>query len=99
MQTLQKCGWEVLPSQGGVSMVAKPITYIGKHVKVGNAASQTVELTDATIREAILAANGLCINSGSWSGIPGYCRFTIALQEDEFEQALDCITKFKDLLA
>ncbi|XP_057542204.1 methionine S-methyltransferase [Amaranthus tricolor] len=98
-ETLQKCGWEVLPSQGGVSMVAKPITYIGKHVKVGNAASQTVELTDATIREAILAANGLCINSGSWSGIPGYCRFTIALQEDEFEQALDCITKFKDLLA
>ena len=72
--------------------VAKPISYIGKHVKVGNVASQTIKLTDARIREAILAATGLYINSGSWSGIPVYCRFTISLQEDEFEQALDCIT-------
>ncbi|XP_021746464.1 methionine S-methyltransferase-like [Chenopodium quinoa] len=98
-ETLQNCGWEVLPSQGGVSMVARPSNYIGKHDKLENDDSQKTELGDSTIREAILVATGLCINSGSWTGIPGYCRFTIALQEDEFEQALDRIAKFKDFIA
>lgn len=98
-ETLKKCGWEVLPSHGGVSMVARPSGYLGKHVKLEDAASQKIEIADSTIREAILAGTGLCINSGSWTGIPGYCRFTIALQEEQFEQALDRIKKFKDLIA
>ncbi|KAL2939484.1 Methionine S-methyltransferase [Bienertia sinuspersici] len=98
-ETLQKCGWEVLPSRGGVSMVAKPCGYIGKHVKFEDSDGQKIELVDdSTIREAILATTGLCINTGSRTGIPGYCRFTIALQDSEFEQALDCITKFNDLV-
>ncbi|KMT07867.1 hypothetical protein BVRB_6g145640 [Beta vulgaris subsp. vulgaris] len=97
-ETLQNCGWEVLPSCGGVSMVARPSAYLGKHIKLENATSQKIEIADSTIRQAILDATGLCINSGLWTGIPGYCRFTIALQEDEFEHALDRITKFKDFM-
>lgn len=80
-------------------MVARPSGYLGKHVKLEDAASKKIELADSTIRETMLTATGLCINSGLWTGIPGYCRFTIALQEDEFEQALDRIKKFKDLIA
>ncbi|KAM1049479.1 hypothetical protein EV1_028275 [Malus domestica] len=67
-------------------MVAKPSSYLNKSVKVD----------DSNIREVIHKATGLCINSGAWSGIPGYCRFTIALEESEFERALDCMAKFKD---
>ncbi|TQD91627.1 hypothetical protein C1H46_022810 [Malus baccata] len=59
-------------------MVAKPSSYLNKSVKVD----------DSNIREVIHKATGLCINSGAWSGIPGYCRFTIALEESEFECAL-----------
>lgn len=86
-ETLEKCGWDVVEPCGGVSMVAKPSSYLNKSVKVD----------DSNIREVIHKATGLCINSGAWSGIPGYCRFTIALEESEFERALDCIAKFKDV--
>lgn len=92
-ETLEKCGWEVLPSRGGASMLAKPTGYLGKRVKLQE---EEIELTDSTIRQAILKATGLCINSGVWTGIPGYCRFSIAQQEDEFEQALTRIMKFSD---
>lgn len=90
----------------GVSMVAKP-SFLGKAVKVNHSLKHTgsgeidatyeIKLTDASLREAIAKTTGLCINSGSWTGIPGYCRFTIALEEGEFEQALACLVKFKSI--
>uniref|UniRef100_A0A7N2L3B4 methionine S-methyltransferase n=1 Tax=Quercus lobata TaxID=97700 RepID=A0A7N2L3B4_QUELO len=105
-ETLENCGWDVLESCAGVSMVAKPSAYLNKIVKLKNSpkdggstendATYEVKLDDINIREAIFKATGLCINSSSWTGIPGYCRFTIALEESEFERALDCIIKFKE---
>ncbi|XP_050209662.1 methionine S-methyltransferase [Mercurialis annua] len=106
-ETLEKCGWDVLEPQGGVSLIAKPTAYLNKVIKiqhspensVKNGTTYEVKLDDSNIREAIIKSTGLCINSGSWTGIPGYCRFTIALEESNFEQALDCILKFKELLS
>lgn len=107
-QTLESCGWEVLESHAGVSMVAKPSAYLNKVIKLkhpskdgGSAETTTayeIKINDSNIREAILRAAGLGINSASWTGIPGYCRFTFALEDSEFGQALDCIIKFKDLI-
>ncbi|RVW44338.1 Methionine S-methyltransferase [Vitis vinifera] len=107
-QTLESCGWEVLESHAGVSMVAKPSAYLNKVTKLkhpskdgGSAETTTayeIKINDSNIREAILRATGLGINSASWTGIPGYCRFTFALEDSEFGQALDCIIKFKDLI-
>lgn len=79
-------------------MVAKPSAYIGKRISLNENTAYQAELKDSNIREAILKATGLCINSNSWTGIPGYCRFTIALGDDEFERALDCIAKFKQVI-
>lgn len=108
LQTLESCGWEVLESHAGVSMVAKPSAYLNKVIKLkypskdgGSAETTTayeIKINDSNIREAILRATGLGINSASWTGIPGYCRFTFALEDSEFGQALDCIIKFKDLI-
>ncbi|GLU06061.1 hypothetical protein SLE2022_231240 [Rubroshorea leprosula] len=107
-ETLEKSGWKIVEPRGGISMVAKPSAYLNKVVKLnhpckdgvssGNAATYEVKLDDSTIREAMVKATGLCINSGSWTGIPGYCRFTIGLEESQFEQALDCIVKFKSVI-
>lgn len=107
-QTLESCGWEVLESHAGVSMVAKPSAYLNKVIKLkypskdgGSAETTTayeIKINDSNIREAILRATGLGINSASWTGIPGYCRFTFALEDSEFGQALDRIIKFKDLI-
>uniref|UniRef100_A0A2P2IRX3 methionine S-methyltransferase n=2 Tax=Rhizophora mucronata TaxID=61149 RepID=A0A2P2IRX3_RHIMU len=103
-ETLEKCGWDVLDPLGGVSMTAKPSAYLNKVVKIKyppNSSADVdseVKLDDCNIREAIAQTTGLCINSSSWTGIPGYCRFTFASEEGDFERALDCIAKFKDFI-
>lgn len=94
-ETLQSHGWDVVECHGGVSMVAKPSGYLKKTLKVE---AFEGKLDDSSIREAMLKTTGLCINSGSWTGIPGYCRFTIALEDEEFEQALLCISKFHKMV-
>ncbi|TYJ33627.1 hypothetical protein E1A91_A05G116000v1 [Gossypium mustelinum] len=106
-EALEKCGWHVLQPSAGVSMMAKP-PFLDKTVKLSHSLKDTnsgekdaayeVKLNDATIREAIAKTTGLCINSGSWTGIPGYCRFTVALEESEFELALACLDKFKSII-
>lgn len=97
-ETLESCGWEVLKAQAGVSLVAKPSAYIGKTVKfVENSTLWEAKINDANIREAVLLSTGLCINSATWTGIPGFCRFTIALEDTAFERALSCIFKFKEV--
>ncbi|KAM7478693.1 hypothetical protein LguiA_026906 [Lonicera macranthoides] len=96
-ETLENCGWEMLAPCSGVSMVAKPSAYIGKIIKLSKEGTTwEAKLDDSNIREAMLKATGLCINSSSWTGIPGYCRFTIALEDSDFDRALDCILKFKE---
>ncbi|KAL0384670.1 UNVERIFIED_CONTAM: Methionine S-methyltransferase [Sesamum radiatum] len=98
-QTLESSGWEVLEAQAGVSVVAKPSAHLGKTIKINKSgSSQEIKLDDSNIREAILSSSGLCINSAKWTGIPGYCRFNIALEESNFKRALDCIAKFKNLV-
>ncbi|XP_048334990.2 methionine S-methyltransferase [Ziziphus jujuba] len=104
-EILTNCGWDVLESHAGISMVAKPSAYLNKIVKLNNSpkdgsstensTTYEVKIDDSNIREVIYRATGLCINSSSWTGIPGYCRFTIALEESEFKRALDCILKLR----
>eukprot|EP01018_Ginkgo_biloba_P023074 Gb_32322 [translate_table: standard] len=95
---LLHCGWEIIDCSGGVSMVARPVAYEGKtiHLKESDNAICEVKLDGCNIREAIMRKTGLCINSSSWTGIPGYCRFAIALEDAEFQQALQLLLKFKD---
>ncbi|KAL5786914.1 hypothetical protein ACOSP7_003863 [Xanthoceras sorbifolium] len=99
-ETLEKNGWDVVQPCGGVSMLAKPSSYLNKTVKISsgeNSTAQEIKLDDSNIREAMVKATALCINSASWTGIPGYCRFTFALEESKFQQALNCINKFKNM--
>ncbi|CAN1140390.1 Methionine S-methyltransferase, partial [Linum perenne] len=101
-ETLEKYGWEVVAPQGGISLVAKPCVYLNKMVKICDGKKGTtseVKVDDSNIRDAILRCTGLCINSATWTGVPGYCRFTTALPDSDFERALDCIKTFKDALS
>lgn len=100
-ETLENCGWDVIQPRAGISMVAKPSAYLNKSVTLKESPEGTayeVKLDDSNIRDVIHKVTGLCINSGSWTAVPGYCRFTFALEEVEFEQALDCITKIKSIV-
>lgn len=103
---LEKNGWDVLRPSAGISMVAKPSAYLGKSVSIsippkdtaaGEGSEQKIKIDDSNIREALYKSIGLCINSSHWTGIPGYCRFTFAAEDQEFERALECIAKFKSI--
>ncbi|XP_051145100.1 methionine S-methyltransferase-like [Andrographis paniculata] len=96
-QRLETCGWEVLEAEAGISIAAKPCAYLGKtmRMKDENGKSWEVKVDERNIREAMMRSTGLCMNSTEWTGIPGYCRFTTALADDDFNKALECISKFK----
>uniref|UniRef100_A0ACD5W639 Uncharacterized protein n=1 Tax=Avena sativa TaxID=4498 RepID=A0ACD5W639_AVESA len=95
IKTLESCGWNTLGCHGGISMLAKPTAYIGKPLKVDGFEG---ELDGRNIREAILKSTGLCISSSTWTGVHGYCRFSFALESGEFDRAMDCIARFRDLV-
>ncbi|KAK4800413.1 hypothetical protein SAY86_020900 [Trapa natans] len=107
-EVLGKNGWDVLEPSAGISMVAKPSAYLGKEVSISvpqkdmptkeSPEEKKIKIDNSNIREAIYRATGLCINSSQWTGIPCYCRFTIAGEESEFQHALECIAKFRSLV-
>ncbi|KAF8044936.1 hypothetical protein N665_5980s0001 [Sinapis alba] len=96
-EVLEKSGWEVIEPAGGISLVAKPKAYLNKSVKVKEGEGE-VELKDSNMRDVFLSHTGVCLNSGSWTGIPGYCRFAFALEDSEFEKAIESIAQFKSVL-
>ncbi|EOA14839.1 hypothetical protein CARUB_v10028153mg [Capsella rubella] len=98
-EVLENSGWEVIAPSAGISMVAKPKAYLDKTVKVKAGDGQEVKLTDSNIRDVFLSHTGVCLNSGSWTGIPGYCRFSFALEDSEFDKAIESIAQFKSVLA
>uniref|UniRef100_A0A452XJF0 Aminotransferase class I/classII large domain-containing protein n=1 Tax=Aegilops tauschii subsp. strangulata TaxID=200361 RepID=A0A452XJF0_AEGTS len=93
--TLESCGWDAAGCHGGISMLAKPTAYIGKSLKVDGFEGK---LDSHNIREALLKSTGLCISSSAWTGVPDYCRFSFALDSGEFDRAMECITRFKELV-
>ncbi|KAL4580554.1 hypothetical protein LXL04_016753 [Taraxacum kok-saghyz] len=97
--TLERCGWEVVEARVGVSMIGKPCGYMGKRIDVNkDGCLWKADLDELNIREAMVRATGLCVNGPSWTGIPGYFRFTLALCDTDFDRALDCITKLYELV-
>lgn len=76
-------------------MLAKPTAYIGKSFKMDTFEG---ELDGCNIREALLRSTGPCISSSKWTGIPDYCQFSFALESGKFDQAMDCITWFRELV-
>jgi len=93
-QLLTLCGWEVIEPCGGASMVAKPSAYMGRIVKGGAFGDEKLE--SHNIRDAILKVTGLVVSSSSWTGIPDYFRFMIALTDTDFANALNALLKFRD---
>ena len=77
-------------------MVASPAAYEGKSVKGGSYGTKA--LGSDNIRDAILKVTGLSISSSSWTGIPSYCCFVIALSDDDFAASCEVLKKFKELV-
>jgi len=91
---LQNLGWKVLPPEGGLFLVAKPERYIGQKLMVDG---KEILISSNSINEALFYNIGLLINNDVWTGIPGYCRFVLSVEEDVFTDALDKLKAFDKL--
>ncbi|CAF3522041.1 unnamed protein product [Rotaria sp. Silwood1] len=98
-KTLTECGWKILPSQGGLFMVASPVSYFNKVIEVSSSSGKfSYTLNGSNIHEALFYATGLLINNDIWTGIKGYCRFVLSVNADDFEKALLAVRKFYELV-
>lgn len=91
---LQGLGWKVLPPDGGLFLVASPEKYIGKTMLVEG---RSFLLSSSNINEALYYGVGLLVNNDIWTGIPGYCRFVLSVEEPTFLAALVKLQAFDDL--
>ncbi|MEN9867447.1 MAG: hypothetical protein RL748_3037 [Pseudomonadota bacterium] len=95
-QVLLDLGWQVLPPQGGLFLVACPIKYLGRSLTI---AGVDYVLSSSNINEALYYSVGLLINNDVWTGIPGYCRLVLSVEDATFEQGLRKLQAFDALLA
>ncbi|CAF3537374.1 unnamed protein product [Rotaria sordida] len=98
-KTLTECGWQILPSQGGLFMIASPVSYFNKVIEVSSSSEKfSYTLNGSNIHEALFYTTGLLINNDIWTGIKGYCRFVLSVSADDFDKALLAIKKFYELV-
>lgn len=81
-EVLTDCGWHVLPPHGGLFLVAKPLQSFWDHMD-----NQT-DWNDHTIVDLIFNKTEVLINSPFWTGLPGFCRFVLSVDERIFKDAI-----------
>jgi methionine S-methyltransferase len=91
---LQALGWNVLPPNGGLFLVAKPDKYMGLKLTIND---KEITISSSNINEALFYSVDLLINNDVWTGIPGYCRFVLSVEEPVFKDALDKLQTFDSL--
>jgi len=84
---LKSKGWKVLPPSGGLFLVAKPEVFINKN---GYSATEGGDLATKKLFET---AN-IVINNSTWTGLPGYCRFVLSFDGNDFTNALARLKRF-----
>ncbi len=92
---LVACGWEVLPPAGGLFLVARPAAYLGRTVEVPTAdGPTTLTLDGQSVADALFWSERLMINGATWTGIPAWCRFVFAVEDEELEEAVRRLRSF-----
>jgi len=93
--TLEACGWEVLPPAGGLFLAARPSAYLGRTLEVTTTdGPRTLTLDGQSIADALFWSERLMINGAAWTGIPEWCRFAFAVDEEGFEEGLRRLQSF-----
>lgn len=96
---LEECGWEPVRPRGGLFVVARPTSYEDRHLElVTDQGRRRFHLRDDELVEALLTTTGLLINGPGWTGLPRYFRFVLSVEENTFDEALDCLRRFHRLV-
>lgn len=91
--TLQKNGWEVLPPKGGLFLVATPTSLLGKKYKCVKE-DKTLDINATNMTYILHDAINLLVNNDEWTGIKGYCRFVLSVEESVFEEGIKRLEQF-----
>jgi methionine S-methyltransferase len=95
---LNETGWEALAPAGGLFMIASPVKYFGKTLRLTTPyGEKSWVLDDENISEALFYATGLLVNNARWTGIKKYCRFVLSVSERAFEEALTALRRFDNM--
>ena len=89
---LRQHGWTVVSPQGGLFLVAKPTTLIGKTCKLRS--GEEIEIDATSIGKILHDKVNLLINNDQWTGIPGFCRFVLSVEESTIEEGIKRIEQF-----
>jgi methionine S-methyltransferase len=96
-ELLQVNGWKVLPPQGGLFLVASPESLLGKQCNVSYQ-KEPVQINAYNITEVFHDKINFLINNDEWTGIPGYCRFVLSVEEENFREGMKRIQMFHQSL-
>jgi methionine S-methyltransferase len=98
-RVLTECGWEPLPPQGGLFLVARPAAYLGRRLRVETREGVKDYVLDSeNLSDAMFWAVGLLINNSSWTGIAEHCRFVFAVEETTFQEGLKRVRTFQKMV-
>jgi methionine S-methyltransferase len=99
-EALSESGWEVMPPEGGLFLIARPAGLLGRKVQyITPQGPMAVELTADNVAEAAFYKSNLLFNGPDWTGIPGFCRFVLSVNDLGFETALARIRDFARITA
>lgn len=95
--TLIETGWDPLPPQGGLFLVARPTAYLGRHVRVETPEGEKEYILDSeNLPEALFYSTGLLINNSVWTGLPEHCRFVHSVPKVELEKGIKRLRAFRE---
>jgi len=89
---LTRLGWEVVKPEGGLFVCASPRKYLNGIAQSADSNARTSAAD--SIADAIFKSTGLLINGSTWTGLPGYLRFVVSVEENEFASAVKKLQEF-----
>jgi methionine S-methyltransferase len=91
---LLKSGWEVVTPKGGLFLIASPVSLYGKKC-VCSFQTEPIEINATTISSVLHDKLNLLVNNDEWTGIPGFCRFVLSVEENDFNEGIERLSQFR----
>ncbi len=92
-EVLSKNGWEVISPNGGLFLIASPVSMFGKSC-ICSFQKEPIEINASTINRIFHDRLNILINNEEWTGIPGFCRFVLSVEENDFSRGVKRLVDF-----
>jgi methionine S-methyltransferase len=95
---LTSLGWHVIEPDGGLFLSASPRKYFKLDDQPNDKTDKRkMTLLADSIADDIFKKTGLLLNNSTWTGLPGFLRFVVSVDDLDFQQALQKLREFDTL--